>query len=93
MAKESAKQSSNRPIWSQKRKGVHVSVFKNVSEKDGSTFFKTTVGKVYKDKDTGEFKTVTSFGATDIAVLRLLLAKAFDFVTEAEGDANKGEQE
>ena len=39
MPKQSATQPSNKPAWAQKRKGVHVAVLRNESEKDGSVFF------------------------------------------------------
>jgi hypothetical protein len=81
---------STQPIASWKKRGVHVSVFKNVSEKNGSVYCKTSVSRVFKD-ESGEFKTTSSFSAADIPVLQMLLAKAFEVALDAEAEANKNE--
>ena len=90
MAKQSTKQPSNKPVQSWKRKGVHVSVFRNVSEKDGSVFFKTTVSKVYKDGE--EFKTTSSLGRDDLPVALLLLSKAYEFILESESNKTETQE-
>lgn len=89
MAKETTKQSATQPIASWKKRGVHVSVFRNVSEKDGSVFCKTSVSKVFKDQETGAFKSTSSISTGDIPVLQLLLAKAFEASLDAEAEARK----
>jgi hypothetical protein len=89
MPKESTTQPANKPVKTWKLKGVHVSVFRNVSEKDGVIFFKTSAQKVYKDGE--EFKTTSSLGRDDLPVAQLLLGKAYEFILESE--ANKGGDE
>ncbi len=81
---------ANRPVQSWKLKGVHVAVFRNESEKDGSVFFKTSIQRVYKDGD--EFKTTSSLGRDDLQVARLLLERAWEWILEAEA-GNNGKEE
>lgn len=89
MPSKSATTPSNRPVWAQKLKGVHVAVFRNVSEKDGSVFYKTSLSRVYKNQETGEFSTTSSLSREDLCVAQLLLGRAYAFILEAE--SNRGE--
>lgn len=88
MPNKSATTPSNKPVKTLRLKGVHVSIFRNESEKDGSVFHKVTAPqKTYKEGS--EFKTTSSLGRDDLPVAQHLLNLAWVWILEAE--ANKGE--
>ena len=90
MPKKSETASNNAPVKSWKRKGVHVSVFQNTSEKDGSVYFKTSLQRVYKDGE--EFKTTSSLGRDDLPVAQLLLSTAYEFILESEASKSETQE-
>ena len=87
MAK-SATKSANAPVFTQRRKGVNVSVFENQLQ-EGKAFFKASLQRTYKEGE--EFKTTNSLSRDDIPVAMLLLQKAYEFVLDSEAKRSKEE--
>lgn len=87
MAKAPAK-TGNEPVFKKKRKGIHMAVFENVSDK--GTFHKTTFQRVYKKDD--QFETTNSFSRDDLPCLAMLANDAYAWILEAEATRNKEEQ-
>ncbi len=58
--------------------------FSNSTEVDGRqvSYHKVTVQRTYRDGD--EFKTTTSYGRDDLPIVSLLVARAWEFILDAE---------
>ena len=65
-------------------RGIAASVFANSTEVDGRqvSYHKVTVQRTYRDGD--EFKTTTSYGRDDLPIVSLLVARAWEFILDAE---------
>ena len=86
---KSAAKNPNSPVFTQRRKGVSISVLENQSQ-EGKTFFKASLQRTYKEGD--EFKTTNSLSRDDLPVATLLLQKAYEFILDAESSKNKNEE-
>jgi len=85
---KSATKNPNSPVFTQRRKGVSVSVFENESQ-EGKKFYKSVLQRTYREGE--EFKTTSSLSRDDLPVAELLLRKAYEFILDAESKQNKNE--
>ena len=74
-------QTGNRPVAKFKHGGIELSVWPNQTA-DGGTMFNTTISNSYKDEKSGEWKTTSSFSATDLLVVGELGRQAFAKIGE-----------
>ncbi|MCC7421039.1 MAG: hypothetical protein IT428_12220 [Planctomycetaceae bacterium] len=74
----------NKPLQVFRRRGVKVSVFENIAGE--SVYHKLTVHKIYRAEG-GEWKTTNSLGRDDVPVVRMLLARAWEFILDREAGA------
>ena len=84
-AKESAATpNAVKPVKVFRLRGIAASVFANSTEVDGRqvSYHKVTVQRTYRDGD--EFKTTTSYGRDDLPIVSLLVARAWEFILDAE---------
>ncbi len=89
MANSSATKNPNSPVFTQRRKGVSVSVFENQSQ-EGKTYYKASLQRTYKEGD--EFKTTSSLSRDDLPVATMLMQKAYEFILDAESKQSKNEE-
>lgn len=68
-------------------KGVKVSVFENPSQ--NGVLHKITVQRIYREGT--EWKTTTGLSRDDIPVARLLMARAWEFILDAEAHPEHNE--
>ena len=68
---------------------VRATLWENEREKNGQKFTVASVQieRRYRDKE-GEWRSSASFGKTDLPLLQLVAAKAFEFLTVSERDPN-----
>jgi hypothetical protein len=69
-----------RPVAEFRHGGIKLAVWPNQGE--NGTNYNTTISNSYKDEATGEWKTTTSFSATDLVVVGELASQAFAKITE-----------
>ena len=75
---------NNKPVAVCRSRGIAMSVFENASSGDkGSSFFKVTIQKTYRDKD-GEFKTTNSFGQDDLPHIAMLAQRVWQKINDRE---------
>jgi hypothetical protein len=88
MSTEAPTKKGSKPIATVREKGCAISVYKNVTKKDGkeTPFYKFTLARTYKKGD--EFATSYSFGLRDLATLKGLIDQARESVAEDKGEAN-----
>jgi hypothetical protein len=94
-AKEpSMAQDHAKPVQTFRLRGVAVSVFSNTAktkERD-VTFHKVALQRVYRDGD--DWKYTSSLGRDDLPIARLLLARAWEWILDAEAKrAKDGDEE
>jgi hypothetical protein len=77
---------TTKPVKVFRLKGVKAAVFQNRTKAEGreAVFHKVSLQKVWKDEQSGEWKTTTSLGREDLPVARLLLDRAWQYILEAE---------
>jgi hypothetical protein len=78
----SAETGSTKPLQVFRHRNLSASVFVNQS-KTGGTFLTVSLQRAYKDAD-DEYQHSSSFTRDEIPVARHLLAKAWDFILDAE---------
>jgi hypothetical protein len=78
----SAEARSTNPLQVFRHRNLSASVFVNQS-KTGGTFLSVSLQRAYKDVD-DEYQHSSSFTRDEIPVARHLLAKAWDFILDAE---------
>jgi hypothetical protein len=75
-----------------KSHGTEVAVWKR--EHDDKTFYSISANRSFKDKETGEWKTTSSFNLEDRDLLMDYLDRAFKFAQDcADADREKRRQE
>ena len=72
---------SSKPLQTFRHRNLSASVFENQS-KNGGSFLAVSLQRTYKDGE--EFKHSSSFTRDEIPVARYLLAKAWEFILDAE---------
>lgn len=70
--------SGKKPVFSQRVGGIQISVWGNETEK--GIMHSITMSKSYKDGKTGEWKTTSNFKPNDVALLKIGLDKAMEFI-------------
>ena len=77
---DDAAQPGKRPVAEFRHGGVKLAVWPNPGE--NGTNYNTTISNSYKDEASGEWKTTTSFSATDLLAVGELSRQAFAKITE-----------
>jgi len=49
-------------------------------------FHKVAVQKIYRDGDSGEWKTTASLGRDDLPIATLLLGRAYEYILDKEAE-------
>ncbi len=73
-------QHGNRPVVKFRHGGIELAVWPNQTE--SGTIYNTTITNSYKDDQSGEWKTTSSFSPTDLLVVGELGRQAFAKITE-----------
>ena len=91
MANSKMAQNSTKPVQVFRLRGISVSVFANVIERDDRdvTYHKVALQRTYREGN--EFKTTSSLGRDDLPIAQMLLQRAWEFILNAE--ANRGKEE
>ena len=87
MAQESTK---NTPVYQVRFKGVSASTFENKTAKDGTTYFKVTIQRSYKDGSAG-FKTTNTFSRDDLPLVAEAAQAAWRDILRRESDRSDAE--
>jgi hypothetical protein len=73
-------QGGSRPVAKFRHGGIELAVWSNPGE--SGTMYNTTISNSYKDEQSGEWKTASSFSPTDLLVVGELAREAFAKITE-----------
>ncbi len=83
----SDKTDSNKPVKSFRLRGITASIFENVSDDTGKSFYKVTLQRSYKQGD--DWKSTNSFGRDDLPLVSLLTKQAWEFILNTESNSQK----
>ena len=87
MSDNSATKNSNKPVKSFRLRGITASIFENVSDDTGKSFYKVTLQRSYKQGD--DWKSTNSFGRDDLPLVSLLTKQAWEFILNTESKSQK----
>jgi hypothetical protein len=84
-----ATDAASKPVQVFRRDAISVSIFANETLRDGkpAVFYKATISKIYKRKDSEGFARTSSFEAKDFPTIRTLLIQAGAFIETLESGA------